>query len=84
MREPEPDNVAPASTVIAPAVGVPPVPISSVAVLSTVIAEERIQCITRMTNHLTSELEVEGKRFAGLDTLAESMSKLYTVLTKTS
>ncbi|HEY1524759.1 MAG TPA: hypothetical protein VGH51_00865 [Candidatus Angelobacter sp.] len=52
--------------------------------LSTVITEERIHCITRMTNHLTSELEVEGKRFAGLDTLAESMSKLYTVLTKTA
>jgi hypothetical protein len=52
--------------------------------LSTVITEERIHCITRMTNHLTSELEVEGKRFAGLDTLTESMSKLYTVLTKTA
>ena len=29
--------------------------------LSTVITEERIHCITRMTNHLASELEVERK-----------------------
>src|SRR3954468_15001342 len=37
--------------------------------LSAMITEERIHCITRMTNHLASELEVEGKRFAGLDTM---------------
>ena len=48
------------------------------------IAEERIHCITRMTNHLASELEVEGKRFAGLDALRESMKKLDAVLAKTA
>ena len=48
--------------------------------LSTVIAEERIRCITRMTNHLASELEVEGKDFAGLDSLREAMKKLDAVL----
>lgn len=52
--------------------------------LSTMIAEERIHCITRMTNHLVSELEVEGKPFAGLDTLRESMKKLDAVLAKTA
>jgi hypothetical protein len=50
--------------------------------LSTMITEERIHCITRMSNHLASELEVEGKRFAGLDALQESMKKLDVVLTK--
>ena len=29
--------------------------------LSTMITEERIHCITRMSNHLASELEVEGE-----------------------
>ncbi|MGZ4872642.1 MAG: hypothetical protein ACXVK3_12290 [Candidatus Angelobacter sp.] len=52
--------------------------------LSTMIAEERIHCITRMTNHLASELEVEGKPFAGLDSLRESMKKLDAVLAKTA
>jgi hypothetical protein len=50
--------------------------------LSTMITEERIHCITRMSNHLASELEVEGKRFEGLDALQESMKKLDAVLTK--
>ena len=45
-------------------------------VLSTMITEERIHCITRMSNHLASELEVEAKHFAGLDALKESMKKL--------
>ncbi len=40
--------------------------------LSTMITEERIHCITRMSNHLASELEVEGKRFAGLDALQDA------------
>jgi len=44
--------------------------------LSTMITEERIHCITRMSNHLASELEVEAKHFAGLDALKESMKKL--------
>jgi hypothetical protein len=51
--------------------------------LTTMITEERIHCITRMSNHLASELEVEGKRFAGLDSLHESMKKLDAVLIKT-
>ena len=44
--------------------------------LSTMITEERIHCITRMTNHLASELEVEAKQFAGLDALRLAMQKL--------
>jgi hypothetical protein len=52
--------------------------------LSTMITEERIHCITRMTNHLASELEVEGKRFAGLDALRVSMQKLDAALGKTA
>ncbi|MGZ4876799.1 MAG: hypothetical protein ACXVIO_01380 [Candidatus Angelobacter sp.] len=52
--------------------------------LSSMIAEERIHCITRMTNQLASELEVEGKLFAGLDTLRQSMKKLDAVLAKTA
>ena len=50
--------------------------------LSTMITEERIHCITRMSNHLASELEVEGKRFAGLDALQDAMSKLDSALAK--
>ena len=48
--------------------------------LSTVITEERIRCITRMANHLASELEVERKEFTGLDSLQEAMKKLEGVL----
>lgn len=50
--------------------------------LSTMITEERVQCITRMTNQLASELEVEGKRFAGLDALRVAMQKLDSALGK--
>lgn len=48
--------------------------------LSTVVTEERIRCITRMANHLASELEVERKQFTGLDSLQEAMKKLDGVL----
>ncbi len=50
--------------------------------LSTMITEERIHCITRMSNHLSSELEVEAKNFAGLDALKEAMKKLDSALAK--
>src|SRR5438270_8985322 len=50
--------------------------------LSTMMTEERIHCITRMSNHLASELEVEGKRFAGLDALQDAMRKLDSTLAK--
>jgi hypothetical protein len=52
--------------------------------LSAVIAEERIRCITRMTNQLASELEVENKDATGLDSLREAMRKLDMVLTRTT
>jgi hypothetical protein len=48
--------------------------------LSTMITEERIHCITRMSNHLASELDVEGTRFAGLDALKDAMKKLDSAL----
>ncbi|HEX3153847.1 MAG TPA: hypothetical protein VHV32_04440 [Candidatus Angelobacter sp.] len=50
--------------------------------LSTMITEERIHCITRMTNHLASELEVEAKQFAGLNALKEALRKLDSALAK--
>jgi hypothetical protein len=50
--------------------------------LATVITEERIRCITRMVNHLASELEVERRQFAGLDALEDAMKKLDGVLLK--
>jgi hypothetical protein len=50
--------------------------------LSTMMTEERIHCITRMSNHLASELEVEGKRFAGLDALQDAIRKLDSALAK--
>lgn len=50
--------------------------------LSTMITEERIHCITRMSNHLALELEVEGKRFAGLDALQDAIRKLDGALAK--
>lgn len=52
--------------------------------LSSMITEERIHCITRMTNQLASELEVEGKRFAGVDALRVAMQKLDLALGKTA
>jgi hypothetical protein len=52
--------------------------------LSTMITEERIHCITRMTNHLASELEVEAKQFAGLDALRLAMQKLESAIGKTA
>jgi len=48
--------------------------------LSTMITEERIHCITRMSNHLASELEVEAKDFAGLDALKDALKKLDSAL----
>jgi hypothetical protein len=50
--------------------------------LSTMITEERIHCVTRMSNHLASELEVEGARFAGLDALQDATRKLDSALAK--
>jgi hypothetical protein len=52
--------------------------------LSVVITEQRVRCITRMTKQLASELEVEGKEFAGMDSLREAMQKLDAVLNKTA
>jgi hypothetical protein len=52
--------------------------------LSTMITEERIHCITRMTNHLASELEVEAKQFTGLDALRLAMQKLESAIGKTA
>lgn len=51
---------------------------------SVVITEQRVRCITRMTKQLASELEVEGKEFAGMDSLREAMQKLDAVLNKTA
>jgi hypothetical protein len=48
--------------------------------LSTMMTEERIHCITRMSNHLASELEVEVTQFAGMDALREAMRKLNSAL----
>ena len=50
--------------------------------LSTMMTEERIHCITRMSNHLASELEVEVRQFAGMDALREAMRKLNSALTQ--
>ncbi len=50
--------------------------------ISTMMTEERIQCITRMSNHLASELEVEAKQFAGLNTLKDTLKKLDSALAK--
>lgn len=50
--------------------------------LSTMMIEERIQCITRMSNHLALELEVEAKQYAGLDALQNAMRKLDGALAK--
>jgi HAMP domain-containing protein len=48
--------------------------------LSTVMIEERIQCITRMSNLLALELEVEAKQFAGVSALKDAMRKLDSAL----
>jgi hypothetical protein len=48
--------------------------------LSTMITEERIHCITRMSNQLAAELEVEAKQFAGLDVLKGAVRKLNSAL----
>jgi hypothetical protein len=48
--------------------------------LSTMITEERIHCITRMSNHLASELEVETIDFVGLDALKDALKKLDSAL----
>jgi len=50
--------------------------------LSALITEERIRCITRMTNQLASEIEAGGNNASGLESLRESMRKLDVVLTK--
>lgn len=50
--------------------------------LSTVMIEERIQCITRMSNLLALELEVEAKQFAGVNALQDAMRKLDSALAK--
>jgi hypothetical protein len=48
--------------------------------LSTVMIEERIQCITRMSNLLALELEVEAKQYAGVSALKDAMRKLDSAL----
>lgn len=48
--------------------------------LSTMMIEERIQCITRMSNLLALELEVEAKQFAGVSALKDAMRKLDSAL----
>lgn len=50
--------------------------------LSTMMIEERIQCITRMSNLLALELEVEAKQFAGLNSLQDALKKLDNALAK--
>lgn len=50
--------------------------------LSTMMIEERIQCITRMSNLLALELEVEAKQFTGLHALKDAMKKLDSALAK--
>ena len=50
--------------------------------LSTVMIEERIQCITRMSNLLALELEVESRQFAGVNSLQDALRKLDSALTK--
>lgn len=52
--------------------------------LSERIAEERIRSITRMANQLASELEVEQKEFAGLETLRAAMQKLEIAMAKSA
>ena len=48
--------------------------------LSTMMIEERIHCITRMSNQLAAELGIEAKQYAGLDALKDAMRKLDSAL----
>jgi hypothetical protein len=48
--------------------------------LSTMMIEERIQCVTRMSNLLALELEVEAKQFAGVNSLQDALKKLDSAL----
>ena len=51
--------------------------------LSTMITEERIRCITRMCNQLSSEMEVQsGGTYIGLESMREAMRKLDVALIK--
>ena len=50
--------------------------------LSTMMIEERIQCITRMSNLLALELEVEAKQYVGLNNLQDALKKLDSALAK--
>lgn len=50
--------------------------------LSTMMIEERIQCITRMSTLLALELEVEAKQFAGVNSLQDALRKLDSALAK--
>ena len=50
--------------------------------LSALITEERIRCITRMTNQLASEIEAGGNNATGLESLREAMRKLDVALIK--
>ncbi len=50
--------------------------------LSTLIMDERIQCIARMCNQLASELEASNGNCTGLSSLQEAMQKLDTALAK--
>src|SRR5579871_2765802 len=50
--------------------------------LSALITDERIRCITRMTNQLSSELEVDNKSGVGFESLREAMRKLDSAMAK--
>ena len=50
--------------------------------LSTMMIEERIQCVTRMSNLLALEFEVEAKQFAGVNSLQDALKKLDSALAK--
>lgn len=50
--------------------------------LSTVIAEERISCITRMCNQLAAELDAHQQDLAGLELMRQAMERLFVALTK--
>src|SRR6476620_9768945 len=50
--------------------------------LSTMITEERIHCLTRMSNHLASELEVESNQLAGLNALKSATTRRESALTR--
>jgi hypothetical protein len=50
--------------------------------ISTLIAEERVRCITRMCNQLAAELEIPETNFAALEPLREAMQKLDLAMAK--